>query len=152
MKILAMLQNPWFKPGTRQEVIDRFRDDEAFMRRLLLRSKTGKRIVASVGEHLTMMQFCDASPIHGFTSNSCNKADIDHIKQQIERHNPDIVICFGRIAGDGVDCLNGVYQIIKTPHPARCSNAAMMELKRQLDESVYGTDQNGDMGNDSTRQ
>lgn len=137
IKILAFLQNQWFKdpegvkammeehPDRRERYIKAF---------LFMGCLTGKRLRSALGEEL-----CDSivweeiSPEIGGHSASKFPPDLPHIRKVIEKHSPDIVLAFGALAKDGVRfvcCDTDVKHpcVMFAPHPAARGNP-MPELK-----------------------
>ena len=132
MKILAILQNQWFRdpekareifernPGKRNELVKCF---------LFMRSKTGKRLERALGEDLCeSIIWEEASPRIGGHASSNFGADPNHILNAVEKHQPNIVICFGKVAGEAVRILNLMVPVLYAPHPAARNNP-MQELK-----------------------
>ena len=105
-KIVAFLQNMWFKdPPVMQAQLQRFLEvdpisgRERFIRTWLFWScLTGKRLRRAFGQDL-----CDeiiweeGSPEIGGKSSSVFKPKYSHIHRVIEKHNPAIILAFGKV-------------------------------------------------------
>lgn len=130
MKILAILQNQWFKdpekvkqiyarnPEHRNELIKRF---------LFMGCLSGRRLQQAFGDLCNTIIWEEASSEIGGFSASAFPADVEHIKNAIYQHNPDVLIAFGKIASDGAfKALTGLgfpdgkrdIRFVTAPHPA----------------------------------
>lgn len=106
MKIVAFLQNPWFRSNTDPRLIEKYRVDPEFHRRVLLMSATGHALYAAFGPKLYHEIIWDnANPRHGHTRRAALPADVDHMKIILTLHRPDIILCFGRQAQMGMNKL-----------------------------------------------
>jgi hypothetical protein len=119
MKILAFLQNQWFKnPARVKEMYERHPDlrNQYIARFLFMGCLTGRRLQSALGTELCEQIIWEetSKEIGGFSA-SVFPADHDHIRNAIETHLPDVVLCFGKIAGDGV---RAVCCELKVRHPA----------------------------------
>jgi hypothetical protein len=128
LKILAILQNQWFKdpdavramyarrPEMRQELLRRF---------LFMGCLTGRRLRAAFGEETCRrIVWEEASPEIGGESRAAFRADPAHILAAVEAHRPEVVLAFGKIASDAVTGLGlgpGVL-VLCGPHPAARRN------------------------------
>lgn len=100
--ILAFLQNPWFKEGTPERYIERYRHDRDFHRRVLYLSRTGQALHRAFGEQLYQhVVWENASPFHGDHRGHVSPADPAHMTAQIEKIMPNVVLLFGREAQAG---------------------------------------------------
>lgn len=137
MIILAILQNQWFRePDRVQEIYDRYPDKRHYFIRqfLFMGCATGKRLRSALGAELcSHIIWEEAHPKIGGHSGSSFGADLEHIKKAVDSINPELIICFGRIAGDAVKALNLPHQIIYAPHPASRQNP-MPRLKALPEE------------------
>jgi hypothetical protein len=143
---LAFLQNQWFKdPEGIKALYARYPDKRnRFTKQFLFMGcLSGKRLQKAFGA-----QVCDAiiweeaSPEVGAHSSSLFKADLGHIEQAIKLHNPDVILCFGKIASDAVkQAVQRIQQdkglLIPTlygPHPAARKNPmpALLAMAQQL--------------------
>jgi hypothetical protein len=140
MKVVAFLQNMWFKDPARMErqLATTFKGDrEKFIRTWLFWScLTGKRLRQAFGEELCdEIVWEEASPKMGGHSSSAFPADPIHIGGVIRRHNPDVVMAFGKIAVSGVvslvqnlGALEPGWTLIAGPHPAARGNEVLGQL------------------------
>jgi len=148
MKIVAFLQNQWFKdpegikamfaehPERRERYIEAF---------LFMGCLTGKRLQAVFGEDLCgQIVWEEISPEIGGHSSSKFPADPAHIERVLRKHNPDVVLAFGKLAGDGLlstlsnpnlrELPHG-FKILYGPHPA-ARNGAVEGLKAMQKQLV----------------
>lgn len=137
MKIVAFLQNMWFRDPERMKKIfvDQFHSDrEHFIRTWLFWScLTGKRLRSIFGEDL-----CDEiiweeqSPEIGGKSSASFPADYSHIRRVLTKHQPQIVIAFGVKAKQALckikteDRAN--WEFLSAPHPAARSPNTVLAL------------------------
>lgn len=141
MKIVAFLQNQWFKdpegikamfaehPERRERYIEAF---------LFMGCLTGRRLKSALGEELcAQIIWEEISPEIGGHAASKFPPDLAHIKAVIEKHSPDIIVAFGKIADKGVLKVMGdlcyekdisKVRYFTAPHPAARQNP-MPELK-----------------------
>lgn len=139
MKVLAFLQNQWFPAGQVEGVKRVFaaypgRRNELIARFLFFRCRTGQvlRQVFSDG-------WCDriiwenASPQIADRPSGCFGYDVDHIRSAIDKHMPDIVLAFGRVASNGVLQVEAMgynrLKVINGPHPAVRGRAIGTQLE-----------------------
>lgn len=120
--ILAFLQNQWFKDPERvQRIFDRNPDkkNDLIARYLFAGCLTGRRLQAAFGSHL-----CDriiwenASPKMGDFASAKFEADLNHMRSAIAEHNPDFILCFGKIASDAIRQIDPKVLVLCGPHPA----------------------------------
>lgn len=139
MKILAFLQNQWFKdPEGVRRIFQKWPDKRNYLIRsyLFMGCLTGKRLQAAFGEDL-----CDeiiweeASSEVGSVSRSKFAADRQHMLSAIKKHQPEVILCFGAIAKEGLDSLETLFDvlIIYGPHPA-ARNDPMPRLREMAQE------------------
>jgi hypothetical protein len=149
--VLAFLQNQWFKdpqgvkalyarhPDKRNDFIARF---------LFMGCLTGKRLQKAFGaEVCNSIIWEEASPEVGGHSSSVFKADPAHIEAAIKLHNPEVILCFGKIACDAVRlAVQSIHQdkgiLIPTlygPHPAARTNPmpALLAMAQQLSNTQH---------------
>jgi len=146
MKVLAFLQNQWFKdPKGVKAIYARYPDKRnVFIARFLFMGcLTGKRLQKAFGaEVCNSIIWEEASPEVGGTSDSVFKADLAHIEAAILKHNPQVILCLGKIACDAVKAVVEKLQhdqgvLIPTiygPHPAARTNPmpALLAIAEQL--------------------
>lgn len=138
MKIVAFLQNQWFKdpesikrmfaenPERRERYISAF---------LFMGCLTGKRLQSVFGEELCdAIVWEEASSEVGGHSRSLFAADRQHMMAVINKHKPTVVLVFGKIASEGVKSLPDIdAAIIFGPHPA-ARNGAVEGLRKMRQE------------------
>lgn len=138
MKILAFLQNQWFKEPERvQEIYARSPEhrQDFNARFLFYRSLTGKRIQKAFGELIHKIIWENASPKIGGRSGAKFKADIDHMYKIIEQEHPDVILAFGMVASQALIDMKEdhdatkEFKLICGPHPA-ARYPVMDELKK----------------------
>lgn len=138
MTILAFLQNPWFFPNTPQVIIDRYANDDDYRRIVLSQSATGRRLSKCLGEDLfNMIIWENANPKHGERANANFAPDLDHIQSVISKHNPDIIIAFGKRAESGVRRIHG-NDFIRSNHPAArgVTNTKLIRLENLVRKRI----------------
>ena len=144
MKVLAFLQNQWFKnPDAARKTFARYpqRRREIIARYLFMGCITGRRIMKAFGGDLVDgIEFEEASPdIHG-RSDAMVGADVHHIWQAIHEVQPDIVLCFGKVASNGVRSAIRLSPtpkqpcVIYGPHPAARFKDIMDRLRATAGE------------------
>jgi hypothetical protein len=129
MKILAFLQNQWFRDPVRVRAIyDRNPElrNELIRRFLFGGCLTGRRLLTALGEDLCRQHITweEISPEIGGHSSSKFPADLDHITAAIRKFDPDLILAFGSIAQDALKRTTSVRPrtIIFGPHPAARTN------------------------------
>ena len=141
-RVLAILQNQWFKnPDSARRIYashegDRERSAKFRASALFMGCLTGRRIRDAFGEDMRhIVAYEEASPEIGGCSSAAFPADVRHIADAIEFWRPEIVIAFGKIAGDGVlqsmKIITGECQFYFrcAPHPAARHATVASELK-----------------------
>lgn len=126
MIVLAILQNQWFKnPAKVREIYERNPElrNQLIKRFLFMGCLTGRRLQEAFGDLCDQIIWEEASPEIGGFSASKFTPDPEHIKAAIEKHQPDVVLCFGKIASDAVRsvcCDTSVRHpaVMFGPHPA----------------------------------
>jgi hypothetical protein len=137
MKILAFLQNQWFKrPEVVRDIYRRNPDKyEALVARFLFMGcKTGRMLRTAFGvEMCDRIIWCEASPQIGGESSSVFPADPDHIQRLLVKHNPKVVIALGTIAANAIrnmPLLTLKFDIIIGPHPTARHPDTALQLQR----------------------
>lgn len=143
-KILAILQNQWFRnPGQVKAIYQRYPEQRNRLIRdfLFMGCLSGKRLMSALGEELCyQIIWEEASPEIGSYSGSNFGADLVHIRSAIKKHSPEIVVAFGKIAGDAVRLIEAEKKIklnfLYGPHPAARINPveAFSSLRLQINE------------------
>ena len=110
-KVMAFLQNQWFRdpeaarrtfernPEQRERLIHAF---------LFMGCLTGQRLRAAFGDLCEEIVWEEVSTNVGGHSSTAFPADLVHIRAAIAKHDPDIILGFGKIACDalgGEDCI-----------------------------------------------
>jgi hypothetical protein len=144
MKIVAFLQNMWFKEPERmkQQLATTFKGDrEKFIRTWLFWScLTGKRLRSCFGEELCdQIIWEEQSPQIGGFASSKFPADIDHIVSVLDNHKPEIVVGLGREANKGIELAKAylmgrdwhvpTWTYITGPHPAARGSLVIPNLR-----------------------
>lgn len=142
MKVLAILQNQWFKDPERMKLMlaNTFKGDRPrFIRTFLFWScLTGKRLTSAFGEDTCdRIVWENASPEIGGEASSKFDADPAHVASVIDRERPDVVMGFGKIAAQAINGSVGrlsgdVWEritFIELPHPAARHATVMAELR-----------------------
>jgi hypothetical protein len=140
--IVAFLQNMWFKePERAKKILDRYVKNgdgrEVFIRDMLFaKCLTGRRLMQALGEGRCMeIIWEEASPEIGGHSRSKFAYDSLHMAEVIRKHKPDVILCFGLVAYNGLakacDYLGNLKHrpIICGPHPASRSTTVMQDLR-----------------------
>lgn len=98
-KIVAFLQNPWFKPETvSARHLEMYRTDPVFHRMVLARSMTGRRLVKAFGALYDEIHWDNASPAHADVAPGRTPPDYTHIGQVVWVQRPQMILTFGRVA------------------------------------------------------
>lgn len=99
IKIVAFMQNPWFKPGTSIRHIKLYSESQYFHRAVLANSMSGKRLLQAFGEELYNQIWWDnANPVAATIATGKFEANYDHMIKVLIRQNPRLVIGFGQEA------------------------------------------------------
>lgn len=161
MKVLAILQNQWFKnPERVQRIYDAHAGDWDHISKLnraylFMGCATGRRLRAAFGQWCEPQNIVwhEANPRKAGEASGVFPPDTDHIHKFLCHHRPDVVICFGRVAADGLrGVLAGVqgrlfpvggfgpfpeFKSLYAPHPAaRGADTCKLlaDVRRELDE------------------
>lgn len=102
-KVVAFLQNPWFKPDTPNHVILKYREDADYRRRVLALSMSGRRLESAFGNFFSDIHWDNANPLHGNTPGHVSPPDAQHVAQVLRDLQPEAVICFGKQALAGFE-------------------------------------------------
>jgi hypothetical protein len=143
-KIVAFLQNQWFKEPQRVlDAIARRPEEtrEAFRHQFLVRAlfagcHTGKRLEAAFGPVLCdEIYWEEISREMGDYAASVFPPNIEHIKAVLKAQDPAIVIAFGKIAGEALRPLapQSHWLFLETPHPAARFPDTLVRLKSTAD-------------------
>jgi len=138
MKILAFLQNQWFKNPERVKAImerNPERRNQLIGTYLFMGCLTGRRLTDALGEKLCYeIIWEECSKEVGGKSAASFPADFAHICEAINKHNPDVIIAFGKTASDALRKISPYQKVIHGPHPAARLGATegLKELAKEL--------------------
>jgi hypothetical protein len=153
MKVVAILQNAWFKDP--QRIAEIYAKHAASLEKqcwltaayLFMGCLTGRRLRQTFGEDLCEhIEWAEASPRLGAKSSDAFPAEPQHIAKVIRHFNPGIVIGFGKIAANGVlqtmpllaaDTSRREFYFTSAPHPA-ARHATVMDELRKVAADVKG--------------
>jgi len=101
--IVAFLQNPWFKLGTKPHHIKLFQEDQDFRRRVISMSRTGQCLLSAFGDELyDHIWWDEANPEPCFNSSQVRPPDVKHISDVLIQQQPFLVVTFGAMAHQGL--------------------------------------------------
>ena len=135
MKIVAFLQNQWFKnperhrafaekyPELREELIERF---------LFAGCKTGRVLKEVFGNMCDDIIWEETSRQIGGHSGAIFPPDYEHINAVCMKHNPDIILAFGKQATEALQNRNGFEYLICGPHPANRRADETLKMLRDM--------------------
>jgi hypothetical protein len=113
MKILAFLQSPSDAtfPDTEKHLLDKYRDDQAYHRKMLRQSMTGNRLYQSFGPLFDEIHWDNVAPI--------KEVDHEHINDMIVKMEPDLILTFGNDARDALaDSIGAIrIKVMECHHP-----------------------------------
>lgn len=118
-KVVAFLQNPWFKPDTPNHVIRLYREDADYRRRVLALSMSGRRLESAFGPFFSDIHWDNANPLHGNTPGHVSPPDLLHIERVLRELQPGAVLLFGGNASRGYEFVLAKCQDLydlKTPY------------------------------------
>lgn len=143
MITLAFLQNLWVKDPERVRIMLKKRDEDyrrQVIRQLLFAGGlTGQRLRAAFGDLCAQIIWEEASrEIAGDAKTICTPDPV-HIRAVLDQLQPNVVIAFGRVAGDAVSPFWP--DLIRLPHPAARQADTLEKLRAVATElrSIYGT-------------
>lgn len=120
MKILAVMQNQWFRdpeavrrimgkrPQWRRQLIARF---------LFAGCRSGRVLKSVFGERINEIVWEEASPEIGGHASSAFPADPVHLRAVLDDVKPDVVLAFGKIASNALLDLVPAEKLVVGPHP-----------------------------------
>lgn len=127
-KIVAYLQNPWFKPGVHQRHVALYRNDQKFHRLVLLHSATGRALERAFGSELyNHIHWDNANPLHGTERDAVFPPDAEYMAHVLLAQRPDIVLLFGKQAQGGWDKMarpSNDHIVLRSVHPMARGSAA----------------------------
>lgn len=122
MTVLAIMQNQWFKnPERARRLFERHPDQRERVIELMLFAgcKSGRVLKKAFGESLCgMLVWEETTTEIGDNASSVFKVDYDHLRRVIHKHDPKVVLAFGKIAAGAVGVILPQHKIIAGPHPA----------------------------------
>jgi hypothetical protein len=98
MKVVAFMESPSkniFPEGTSQVIIDRYRDDQEYHRKMLRQSMSGNRLHQAFGDLFDQIHWDNVAP--------AGTVDSKHVDKVVKEHDPVVILTFGNIAQDAVD-------------------------------------------------
>jgi hypothetical protein len=137
MRVLAVLQNQWFRDPDKVRVI--FERTPQARRRVIHYSlfagcRTGQVLKEIFGEVLCReIVWEEASPDIGGKSSACFPADLAHLRAVLDDVRPDIVLGFGKIACDALAGLVDGYDLVVGPHPTARGADTLPRLRIMAD-------------------
>lgn len=134
--VVAFMQNMWVKdPARIRAMLERApwnqRDDlrlRLIRRALFAGCITGRRLKAAFGDLTDKIVWEEASPEIADNPKTICPPVPRHIEDVLEHHNPDIVITFGKPAGDAVEKI-WTCTLIRCCHPAARQPDTISKLK-----------------------
>lgn len=132
MKIVAFLQNQWFKhPERHVAFVQRYPKlrEQMIYRFLFAGCKTGQMLGLVFQERCKEIVWEETSRQIGGHAASLFPPDFTHIVNVCRKHNPDIILAFGKQATDALQKRNGLEYLICGPHPANRRNSTLEKLK-----------------------
>ena len=110
--LLVILQCPW-KRGKLQKW------HPSIWRKEFMASRTGRRLFNEVlPPNLYRFRFCNANPRLADSPQGIFPPNLKHLKRQIRRAQPDLILACGRIAQEAIQNLNPDMHVLSMPHPA----------------------------------
>ena len=104
--ILAFLQSPSekiFPEGTSPRIINMYKDDQEYHRKMLRQSMTGNRLYQSFGGTFNDIIWDNVAPI--------DEVDMRHVEMSIVKHKPYLILTFGTQAEEALDGAIGAMNI-----------------------------------------
>jgi hypothetical protein len=131
--IVAFLQNLWAHDTERVKALLENRDEQyrrQIIKQLLFAGGlTGRRLRSTFGNLCEVIVWEEASREIAGNSHMICQPEPAHIQTVIDQLKPDVVIAFGRVAGDAV--ATAWPAVIRAPHPA-ARQAGVVEKLRQI--------------------
>lgn len=139
MKIVAILQNQWFKnPAKIKQMIAERELTYPNAREFYIKTflfwgcLTGKRLQQNLGEdYCKEIIWEECSKEIGACASARFPADITHIQSVIDKHKPTHIIAFGQIAKDALMQIYAKrdFILLLAPHPAARQSGVIKQLK-----------------------
>ncbi len=143
MKIVAFLQNQWFKNPERvrchyerqpDETVEhwRHRCSRLNCRYLFAGCVTGRRLRDAFGDDLCgQIIWENVSPRIAGKASECFGVDQDHVDAVMDHFKPDVVLLFGKVAQGALVCSAAF--IIDGPHPAARHVGVVDDLRAMVE-------------------
>lgn len=153
--VVAFLQNMWLRdPEKARRLIAKY--GESYRRRLIRYALfagclTGRRLRAAFGPAVCEeIVWEEATQEIAGNSRKVCPPEPEHIRAVLEKHQPAVVITFGRVAGDAVAEIWGG-KLIRCVHPAARQKGTverLAEVAEELDRIRKGLGHGDDTGTD----
>ena len=109
--VVAFLQNCWFPKDTPQTIIRAYLTDQSYRRKVLAKSMTGRRLIKSFGSNNYQRIWWDNASEHvASTAPGRVPADVSHVTRVLLQVKPSAILCFGKIAMDGLELAMAEWQ------------------------------------------
>jgi hypothetical protein len=121
--ILAFLQSPSesiFPPGTAQRVIDEYRNNQEYHRKMLKASMSGHRLAMAFGSLFNEIIWDNVAPN--------GQPDLKHVEMSIQKHSPYLILTFGVVAEETLD-----HSVGALPLKVMCCHHPNARFKTQAD-------------------
>jgi len=102
INIVAFMQNPWFPPGTQREVIDRYKTDQEFHRRLLRETMSGYRLHQAFGDLFDRIHWDNVAPEAVDHPKKRSPVNVKHVDNVILTVKPNLILTFGEVAREAI--------------------------------------------------
>lgn len=144
------MQNQWFRDP---EAVKRIFARWPLMRRQLVARflfssgcKSGRVLKSVFGDRINKIEWEEASREIGCEASSCFKADPEHLRAVLDEVKPDVVLAFGRIAGDALAPLVSPLKLIVGPHPTARGADTLQRLQAMREKLISADSYRGDHG------
>jgi len=98
-KIIAFMQNPWFTIETPRTVVDKYKTDQEFHKRILLETMSGQRLINAFGPTVFhAIHWDNVAPEAAPEADGETEIDPSHVEKVISVIEPDLIITFGNLA------------------------------------------------------
>lgn len=135
-KVVAFLQNVWVHdPERLRRIFEREPEirEEMIARLLFMGCFTGGRLTKAFGDLCDEIVWEETTLEIAGNPKTILPAQPEHIREVLARHNPKIVLTFGRIAFEAIKPL-WTGHLISLPHPAARQGGIVERLKLGNDE------------------
>lgn len=118
ISIVAFLQNPWFKQRSDfDRVVEMYRDNQEFHKKILLMSMSGRRLYAAFKELYNVIHWDNSNWRSGKRACDVLPPDHAHMLNVIKLRNPRIILTFGNQARDALSDSTGTRMMKLLPMP-----------------------------------